>query len=377
MTRARIAAPVWARPLTQAKLAARLAAEPDRLPELPAPLHALRGCRLLVLSDVARTSLHTADDFFALAASVCALGAFDGVHLGHRALIAACVAEARECGLPSVAVTFDPDPADVLVGPSRGSTLLDVPDRLRLLASLGLDALLVVPFTPAFAATSSEVFLLDWLIPCVGACSLHVGADFCMGAGGTGSVEALVPLALQANIVVHKHGLVERAGAVVSATRIRSLVRAGEVESAARLLERDHRVCGTVVHGRGEGTSLGFPTADLACETSACLPAEGVYAGLACVGVHAWPAAINVGAPRTFGGKSGAAFLEATLLGYSGDLYGSALAVCFVARLREMRTFASLDELTRTIHTDVAWVRRNLGSGEIVDGYRGGVVHDH
>ena len=357
--------PAWEHPLSRERALALVEAEPALVAELPRPARAPRGCGLYALTSAARPVPACGEGEVRLEESVCALGAFDGVHLGHRALVAAAVAEARELGVPAVAVTFDPDPSVVLSGPRPGDELLCVADRLRLLASLGVDALLVVPFTSELAAHDHASFLSGWLRACVGAVSLHVGRDFRMGRGGAGTVSALSEAARPLGMGVHGHELVEVDGSPVSATRIRGLVRGGEVEAAARLLARPHAVRGRVVHGRGEGTGFGFPTANVTLGPEACLPGEGVYAAFAISGGHAWPAAVNVGAPRTFGGEEGAAFLEATLLGFDGDLYGDELSVCFVAWLREPRKFASFDELKATVLGNVEWVRRFVGEGRV------------
>ena len=222
-----------------------------------------------------------------------------------------------------------------------------------------------MPFTRQTAATTHEAFLREWLVPLVGAISLHVGEDFRMGAGGAGTVFALREVASGLGVRIHGHELVRLGGEPVSATRIRALVRAGNVADTARLLGRYHCVSGVVVHGRGEGTSFGFPTANVSCSKLSCLPAEGVYAGIACVEGRLWPTAVNVGSPRTFGGEEGQAFLEPTLLGFSGDIYGRELTVCFVEWLREPRRFASLEELERTVLGNVEWVRRYVGGSEI------------
>ena len=342
--------PAWERPLAAAELAGMLEREPALLPELPEPIACVRGIRLYARGEVCAHALWQGDEGASLSSSVCALGAFDGVHAGHRALVEATVAEAREAGVPALAVTFDPDPADVLTGPRPSSQLLPVADRVRVLLALGLDGVLVVPFTPALAATSHSV---------------HVGSDFRMGRGGVGDVSALAEVGARIGMAVQPHDLVRLLGETVSATRVRSLVRSGDVEAASRLLCRYHAVSGTVVHGRGEGTAFGFPTANVECAAEACLPAEGVYAAVALVDGHAWPAAVNVGKPVTFGGERGAAFMEATLVGFSGDLYDRPATVCFVTWLREPRKFASLEELERTVLGNIEWVRRYLGAGEV------------
>ena len=246
--------PKWERPLTCEELRGRLAAGVAVARPLPVGKRLVHGCELYTRADATGGSARR---------SVCVLGAFDGVHVGHRELVRTAVAEARERGLASVAVTFAPDPAAVLAGPIVNDTLLSIEDRVRMLLRLGLDAVLVVPFTRELAATSHGDFLREWLVPCVGPASIHVGSDFRMGAGGVGTVGALREVAAPLGIDVHGHELVSEQGHAVSATLIRGLVRDGKVEQASRLLERDHMVRGLVEHGRGEGASFGFPTANV------------------------------------------------------------------------------------------------------------------
>ena len=161
--------------------------------------------------------------------------------------------------------------------------------------------------------------------------------------------------------------LLEQGGAPVTATRIRGLVHAGRVEEAAGLLGRPHMVVGRVEHGRGEGASFGFPTANIVCDLFACVPEQGVYAGFVTVadedGVRcAYPAAINVGLPPSFEGEAPeGTLLEANLIGFDGDLYGSKACVSFVRWLRDSRPFATLEELERTVLGNIDWTGRALG----------------
>jgi riboflavin kinase/FMN adenylyltransferase len=161
------------------------------------------------------------------------------------------------------------------------------------------------------------------------------------------------------------HDLLQEEGEVVSSTRIRGLLRAGRVEAAARLLGRCHVVRGHVQHGRGEGTGMGFPTANVACDGRDCMPGEGVYGGWVVVGDAAWPAAINVGAPVSFDARERLSFLEANLMGFEGDLYGCDVAVVFAAWLRGARRFESVEELERVVGGNIAWVREHLGEGRV------------
>ncbi len=296
----------------------------------------------------------------------CAIGAFDGFHRGHRALLARAREEADRAGARLAVVTFSPDPARVLDGADAARDLLCVEDRERALLGSGVDLLVTVDFTTALAALTYERFVCDVLEALVELTGLVVGSDFRLGALGAGTVDALTELGRARGFDVVGMSLADALGGPVTASRIRGLVAAGKVEEATGLLGRCHFVRGQVEHGRGEGTGLGFPTANVRVDAHACLPAEGVYAGFVVVpdegALVAWPAAINVGKPLTFEpGAEGQAFLEATLLGFSGDLYGENVRVVFARWLRAPERFSSVDELERVVLGNVEWVRRTLG----------------
>lgn len=295
--------------------------------------------------------------------AVVAIGAFDGVHAGHRSLVARARAEAERRGDELVVVTFSPDPADVLVGERAPRALLSTENRQRALLALpGVDRLVVLDFTAELAALPYDAFVREVLGALVELDCIVVGSDFNLGAGGAGTVAALSELGRDEGFDVIGMGLLDDDGEPVSATRIRGLVSAGRVEAAAALLGRCHRVAGKVVHGRGEGTGFGFPTANVRVPEGLLLPAEGVYAGYVSRGGAAWPAAVNVGAPRTFSSdERGTSFLEATLLGFTGDLYGADVDVVFLRWLREPRVFDSVEELERVVLGNVDWVRKSLG----------------
>ena len=299
--------------------------------------------------------------------AVCAIGAFDGVHRGHRALIARARAEADARGDELVVVTFSPDPSVVLAPGHPQRMLMRDEDRLRALGSTaGVDRLAVIDFTPELAALPYDRFVREVLGELADLDCIVVGADFRLGAGGAGDVAALAGLGRADGFDVVGMELADEGGAPITATRIRALLSEGAVEEAAGLLGRCHCVSGAVEHGRGEGTGFGFPTANVRVGEGTALPAEGVYAGYVACGGAAWPAAINVGKPRSFSpGEEGAPFLEATLLGFSGDLYGADVSVVFVRWLRAPRRFGSVEELERTVLGNVDWVRSTLGEKDV------------
>lgn len=297
---------------------------------------------------------------------VAAIGAFDGVHAGHRELLDRARQDAGSRGLPLVAVTFDPDPS-VILGPDPQPALLSRDDRLRMLWSTGVDGVLVLDFTPAVASFDYRRFM-DRLAATLGLASVHVGEGFRLGAGGEGTVPRLAAWGMAAGVDVFGHRLLALDGSTVSATRIRRDVAAGDVQEARRLLTRYHFSHGTVVHGRGEGASFGFPTANVVCPAGSVAPVSGVYGGYVVVDGLAWPAAVNAGLPPTFAeGGEGAPgpFLECALVGFSGDLYGSGVDVVLTEELRPSRRFEDVGDLRSVVLGNIEQVRRRLGEAPV------------
>ena len=294
--------------------------------------------------------------------AVFAIGAFDGVHLGHRALLDRAAAEATARGARLVVVTFSPDPSRVLVGPANDE-LLSCEKRVRMLHCAGAGTVTVINFTPELASLSYQRFVDEVLMGIGKVEAIVVGSDFKLGFKGAGNVAALSELGASRGFDVIGMELADAEGLPITATRVRGLLDEGKVELAADLLGRCHHVSGVVSHGRGEGTTFGFPTANVEVDDGLKLPAEGVYACYVVVGGKAWPSAVNVGRPRTFEpGHEGAQFLEATLLGFEGDLYGAEVSVVFLRWLRRPRTFSSADELKATVLSNIGWVRATLSS---------------
>lgn len=299
--------------------------------------------------------------------SVCAIGAFDGVHLGHRTLISSAVLEAHEEGYLSIGVLFNPDPARLLSPDTAPKDLLSIEDRIRLLLARGLDAVACIAFTPALAALGYQDFFENYLFRKLFCKSIHVGTNFRMGVGGQGDCAAIRSFAKEFECKLHAHELECDLGDTVSSTRIRNLLSQGMITGSTVLLRRAHMVRGHVVHGRGEGTGFGFPTANIMVDTQTCLPKEGVYGCYVGYGEHLWPAAVNVGAPRSFGGNPNTPLLEATLIGFEGNLYGQDLVTFFVSWLRDPQEFDTLEALETTVLGNIDWVRQNLGEGELHD----------
>lgn len=296
--------------------------------------------------------------------AVCTIGAFDGVHRGHRFLFSATVADARRRGLPSVIMTFDPDPDELFLPRARVRKLLDNRDRIEYLRGFGADFVVSIPFTRALAANSAESFLRTVVGPVFKPRAIHVGSDFRLGANNAGNVDELRALGRRRNskCEVFGYDLLCSKSAPVCATRVRNLLTdEGDCATAAGMLCRHHFVRGTVVAGRQKGREFGFPTANVVLDYPYVVPAEGVYACLVLVGGTVWPAAVNVGVPRTFEGEQNCGSIEANLLGFSGDLYGAEVAVAFIERLRGQQSFATLDELIATVNGNIDWVARNLG----------------
>lgn len=284
--------------------------------------------------------------------AVCAMGVFDGVHQGHATLVQEAARIARSRNTEAFVVTFDRDPDQVVTPETAAPQLLTWEDKATFLCAAGADRVLVVPFTERTAALGAEEFLSDILLAAVDPVALVVGADFRFGRHALGTVETLRRWCEPRKIGVEARTLVAVNGIPVTSTRIRQLVAAGDVESAAELLGRPHRVAGIVVHGRGEGTALGVATANVSPVQFAALPADGVYAGRALVGLSSWPAAVSVGVPPTF--PDATDVLEAHVIGFEGDLYDELVTIEFLARIREQRAFQTTEDLMDAIRTDIA-----------------------
>jgi riboflavin kinase/FMN adenylyltransferase len=302
--------------------------------------------------------------------SVVTVGAYDGVHRGHQAVIGEVRRIAAERGLDTAVVTFDRHPATVVRPQSAPCLLTDLEQRLELLAETGVDRTLVVTFDEARSKESAEDFVRDVLVGAARAEVVVVGEDFHFGHQRRGNVSLLRDLGPGLGFETTGLGLVGADGAVasdddrVSSTAIRSALAAGDLDTASWMLGRHHEVRGVVVEGdlRG-GRQLGFPTANIDVPHEIQMPADGVYAGwYERPDGHVLQAAINFGRRPQFYADQARSLLEAHLLDFTGDLYGERARVRFVARLRDEAKFESIEALIAQIERDCREARRLLSA---------------
>ena len=273
-----------------------------------------------------------------------AIGTFDGVHVGHRAVIR---------GADTV-LTFEPHPLEVLHPAAAPKLLMPFVVKRDVLDGLGVEELIVIPFDHDFTEISAEQFIEDILIARLGAEEVSVGDNFRFGTKAKGTPEML---AQRPEFQTRVEPLVEVGGEIVSSTRIRALVTAGELEQARKCLGVPFMVEGTVIAGDQRGRELGFPTANMVPDDRLVSPGHGVYATFA----NGLPAAVNIGVRPTFESGRGV-LIETYLIDQDVDLYGRELRVAFVERLRGERRFASADELVEQMKRDVEATRRVCAS---------------
>jgi len=284
------------------------------------------------------------------AAPAVAIGNFDGVHRGHQELVAVTRERALSLSGTATALTFEPHPARVLAPGRAPAALCTLAQKVELLGTLGLDRVAILPFTPEVAGLAAEEFASRFLAGLLAARVVVVGEGFRFGRGRAGDLQTLRDVGERLGFEVVAVAPVTHAGAPISSSRIRHALGHGEVDEARALLGRAYSVDGRVVRGDGRGRSLGIPTANLESENE-ILPAPGVYAGTCRLASgDVLPAVINRGHRPTFG--AGVETLEAHLLGFEGDIYGTLLRVTFEARLRGEKRFDGPEALVAQIRED-------------------------
>ena len=301
--------------------------------------------------------IHAATELAAGGRKVClAIGVFDGVHLGHQQIIRQTIADARQHDAIALVLTFDQHP-NAIVAPERLPPLIyPLQKKLRAIESLGTDALFIIRFDKTFSQQTGEAFIRSLVRDLGKIQSICVGADFVFGLKRSGDVALLKKLGGELDFTVHGLAAVALDNQTVSSTRIREAIRAGDFDAAGQMLGRPYALCGKVIEGDKLGRQLGFPTANLDA-TSLVLPPGGVYEARTRVNGRDYRAALNIGVRPTV--TAGLQLrVEAHLLDFDGDLYGTELELEIGKKLRAEQKFASQDALREQIARDVQQVRR-------------------
>jgi riboflavin kinase/FMN adenylyltransferase len=290
---------------------------------------------------------------------VLSIGNFDGVHLGHLALLAELRKKAQVLGRPAVAITFDPHPLQLLRPEQFQPVLTTVADRAELLQAHGADEVVILRTTREMLRLTAAEFFAQVIRGRLDGCCLVEGTNFGFGRNREGNTQTLIDLSRAAGMeppVIVPSLLLD--GVPVSSSRVRSALVQGKVAEAAVLLSRPYRIHGTVGTGQRRGQALGFPTANLQ-QVPTLVPGDGVYAVRVSHAGSTWPGAANIGPNPTFGEQ--ARKVEVHLIGFHGDLYGQRLAVDFLERLRDTRPFAGPEQLVAQLRSDVEQARRVAG----------------
>jgi riboflavin kinase/FMN adenylyltransferase len=291
--------------------------------------------------------------------SVVTIGMYDGVHRGHQQIISTAVHRASELSLPSVLITFDPHPSEV-VRPGSHPLILTSPARkATLVEDLGADALCVLPFTRDFSRLAPDEFVHLVLVERLHVAAVVVGENFRFGHKAAGDVALLRKLGRRFGFTAEGVELLADDDVELSSTYVRACVAAGDMDRACRALGRPHRIEGVVVRGDGRGKELGYPTANVEPPAHTAVPADGVYAGRLVRTAGPLTAAISVGTNPTFSGEQRR--VEAFVLDFDSDLYGEHVGVEFLHRLRPMLRFDTVDDLLAEMGRDVERTRELLG----------------
>jgi riboflavin kinase/FMN adenylyltransferase len=286
---------------------------------------------------------------------VVTIGVFDGVHRGHQRIITRAAELAAGLGVPSVVLTFDPHPMEVVRPGSHPPMLTGPRFKADLVEQLGVDVFCVLPFTLDFMRLSAAEFVHDVLVERLHASAVVVGENFRYGHGGHGTVKTLTEDGRRFGFTVEGFPLQGTGDMTWSSTYVRSCVAAGDVASAAEALGREHRIDGVVVRGDQRGREMGYPTANLEPLPWSAVPCDGIYAGRLVRGTERLPAAISIGTNPTFAGNERR--VEAYVLDFTGDLYGEHVGLSFTARLRDTLRFDGMEPLMAQMALDVARTR--------------------
>ncbi|MEK6562493.1 MAG: bifunctional riboflavin kinase/FAD synthetase [Candidatus Binatota bacterium] len=301
---------------------------------------------------------HIEDRNISLPKPVLTLGNFDGIHLGHQALLQRVVQDAKARDGRSVVLTFEPHPLTILAPQRAPRLILTHKDKMVLLQSYGVDAVIIQPFNSAFANVEAEAFVRGYLVERLKVHKMWVGKDLRFGKGRKGRVEDLIRWGAEGGFEVGIVGPVHLGGVRISSSRIRDLIKRGDVHEVQGFLGRYHFASGRVIPGYQRGRQLGFPTANIVTRTE-MLPSDGIYATFLEADQRLWSSVTNIGVNPTFGG--GPRTIESYIFDFSGDLYGRSVKLFFVKRIREEKKFPTPEDLVGQMKKDV------LGAQEILN----------
>lgn len=298
--------------------------------------------------------------------SILTLGNFDGLHLGHQELVRMIIRRARETGALSMVVTFRPHPLKILA-PEKCPPLISIyEEKIKLFERLGIDVLVKIPFTLEFSAMPPEDFVRDVLCGTLGAKEIFVGYNYRFGKGREGDIRTLRGLGEKYGFTVREIEQIAFGGEVISSTKIRTLLREGDVEHAAKLLGRTYAITGIVVKGDGRGKGLGFPTANIAPKHS-IIPADGVYAVRLIVREKVYDGIANIGMRPTFNKKVLA--IEVHVFDFNEDIYGEDISLYFIRKIREEKKFKGAEALVTQIKSDIETAKEILSSHLAENGF--------
>ena len=295
--------------------------------------------------------------------SIITLGNFDGLHLGHQELIRMIIQRAKETGAISIVVTFRPHPLKILA-PEKCPPLISIyEEKIRLFDKLGIDVLIKIPFTMDFSRMTPRDFVKDILCGMLGAKEIFVGFNYRFGKGREGNIQTLKELGREFGFIVREVGQISLEGEVISSTKIRLLLKDGDVEHATRLLGRPYTISGVVIKGDGRGRKLGFPTANIASK-HAIIPSNGVYAVRLFIRDRFYDGIANIGLRPTFNIKELA--IEVHVFDFSEDIYGEEITVFFIQKLREEKKFRNANTLIQEIKKDVETAKKTLSGNSVI-----------
>ncbi|HZL43776.1 MAG TPA: bifunctional riboflavin kinase/FAD synthetase [Verrucomicrobiae bacterium] len=299
------------------------------------------------------TIVHTAKELSAGHRQVClAIGFFDGVHLGHQQIIRQTIADARQHNAAAAVLTFDQHPNSV-VAPARVPPLIySLTRKISAIRDLGPDLLLLIHFDAAFSQQPAETFIRRLAQDSGGIRTLCVGGNFTFGKNRGGNIDLLKKIGAELGFSVHAMAAISLDGNIISSTRIRNAIRSGDLNLASQMLGRPYSLAAPIIPGDRVGRTLGFPTANLDI-SGVALPPVGVYAASAIVRSGTYRAVVNIGFRPTLREKAPTLHVEAHILGLHADLYGEAIELIFLDKLRDEKKFASLKELKEQIARDV------------------------